>query len=158
MAVKPLLVVAWGNRSRGDDAAGPLFFDTLSRALSPEQAARVDLLEEHQLHPELALDLVGRERVLLVDADHGAPPPFRLSAVHPGPDASLASHQLSPPALLAVFTAFHGQQPPPVTLLGLHAQSFGLGRPLSDATADALPAAVLWALTWVDGDTSPPSG
>ena len=156
MAARPLLIIAWGNRSRGDDALGPLFYDTLAKALSPEQAASVDLLEEHQLHPELALDLAGRQRVLLVDADPGAPPPFRLSAVQPGPDASLASHALSPSALLAVFTAFHGQPPPPVTLLGLHACSFGLGRPLSDAAADALRAAVLWALAWVDGDAAVP--
>jgi hypothetical protein len=39
--------------------------------MSPEHCGRVDLLEEHQLHPELALDLAGRERVLLVDADPG---------------------------------------------------------------------------------------
>ncbi|MBK9359889.1 MAG: hydrogenase maturation protease [Rubrivivax sp.] len=152
MAVKPLLIVAWGNRSRGDDAVGPLFLDALRRALDPEALARVDLLEEHQLHPELALDLVGRERVLLADADPEAPAPYALHAVQPGRDASLSSHALSPAALLAVYRELHGQKPPPVTLLGLHAQSFGLGRPVSAAAEAALPAAVLWALAWIDGD------
>ncbi len=152
MAVKPLLIVAWGNRSRGDDAVGPLFLDALRRALDPEALARVDLLEEHQLHPELALDLVGRERVLLADADPEAPAPYALHAVQPGRDASLSSHSLSPAALLAVYRELHGQKPPPVTLLGLHAQSFGLGRPVSAAAEAALPAAVLWALAWIDGD------
>lgn len=152
MAVKPLLVIAWGNRSRGDDALGPQFLDALRRALGPEELARVELLEEHQLHPELALDLVGRERVLLADADPDAPAPYALHMVEAGRDASLASHALSPAALLAVYRELHGRQPPPVTLLGLHAQGFGLGRPLSAEAEAALPAAVLWALAWIDGD------
>lgn len=152
MAAKPLLVIAWGNRSRGDDAVGPLFLDALRRALGPEELARVDLLEEHQLHPEMALDLVGRERVLLADADPQAPSPYTLQAVVAGRDASLASHALSPSALLAVYRELHGRHPPPVTLLGLHARNFGLGRPVSAEAEAALPAAVLWALAWIDGD------
>lgn len=154
MPVKPLLVIAWGNRSRGDDAVGPLFIDALARALTDEQALRVELIEAHQLTPELALDLLGRERVLLADADSDAPAPYGLATVQPGRDATLASHSLSPPALLAVFREMHARVPPPVTLLRLHAQSFGLGRPLSEAAHTALPAALLWALTWVDGDTA----
>ena len=150
MAVKPLLVVAWGNRSRGDDAAGPLFLDALRRALGPQVLARVDLLEEHQLQPELALDLVGRQRVLLADADPDAPAPFALHAVQAARDGSLRSHALSPAALLAVYRDLHGQ-PPPVTLLGLHARAFGLGRPLSAEAAAALPAAVQWAQGWIEG-------
>lgn len=152
MAVKPLLVIAWGNRSRGDDAVGPLFLDALRRALGAEELARVDLLEEHQMHPEMALDLVGRERVLLADADPQAPSPYALQAVVAGRDASLASHALSPSALLAVYRELHGRHPPPVTLLGLHARNFGLGRPVSAEAEAALPAAVLWALAWIDGD------
>lgn len=152
MAAKPLLIIAWGNRSRGDDAVGPLFLDALRRALGPEELARVDLLEEHQLHPEMALDLVGRERVLLADADPQAPSPYALQAVVAGRDASLASHALSPSALLAVYRELHGRHPPPVTLLGLHARNFGLGRPVSAKAEAALPAAVLWALAWIDGD------
>lgn len=152
MTVKPLLIIAWGNRSRGDDAVGPLFLDALGRALSDEQTPRVDLLEEHQLHPELALDLVGRQRVLLADADPQAEGAFAISDVQPGSDASLASHTLSAPALLAVYCELHGRQPPPVTLLGLHAERFGLGRPPSEAATEALPAAVLWALGWIDAD------
>ena len=157
MAVQPLLVIAWGNRSRGDDALGPLFIDALRQALRPEQAARVELLEEHQLHPELALDLVGRERVLLADADPDAPAPYALRPVLAQADASLSSHALSPAALLAVYAQLHGSHCPPVSLLGLHAQSFGLGRPLSDAARAALPAAVQAALRWIDGAPAEPA-
>jgi hydrogenase maturation protease len=152
-AVKPLLVIAWGNRSRGDDALGPLFIDALRAALSAAQAARVDLLEEHQLQPELALDLVGRQRVLLADADPAAAAPYGVGSVEPQADVSITSHALTPGALLAVYRQLQGRAGatgPAVTLLGLHARDFGLGRPLSAAAAAALPAAVTRALAWID--------
>ncbi len=151
VALKPLLVLAWGNRSRGDDALGPLFIDALRAALSAAQALRVDLLEVHQLQPELALDLMGRERVLLADADPEAPAPYRLLSVQPSRDASLGSHALSPAALLAVYGELHGAAGPPVTLLGLHGRRFGLGLPLSEDARTALPAGVQRALAWIDG-------
>ncbi len=154
VSIKPLLVIAWGQRTRGDDAAGPLFLDRLRHVLGNDYLDRVDLIEEDQLHAELALQLLDRERVLLVGADPGASPPYALQAVRPGDDASLSSPVLSAPALMAVCEAFHGRPPPPVTLLGLTAQRFAPGRRLSSAAAEALPAAILWALAWIDGDAS----
>lgn len=68
----PLLVLGWGNPSRGDDALGPMLVDALvayaGRALP---AGTVDCLSDYQLQIEHALDLVGRERVLFVDAARG---------------------------------------------------------------------------------------
>ncbi len=153
---KPLLVLGWGNRSRGDDALAPLLLDALASAMSPAQAARVELLEAHQLSPELALDLAGRERVLLVDADPAAAAPFAVHRLAPAHDASLASHTLSPQALLAVHATLHGRLAPTTLLLGLAAQQFGLGEPLSATAADALPAALRWALAWIDGECGGP--
>lgn len=151
MHIKPLLVLAWGNRSRGDDATGPLFLDALGHALGDARALRVELLEEHQLHPETALDLIGRTRVLLVDADPQAAGPFSVAPVAAAPEAQLTSHALSPPALLAVYQQLYDRPAPPVTLLGLRAARFGLGLALSPAAAQALPEAVQWALGWIDG-------
>jgi hydrogenase maturation protease len=153
---KPLLVLGWGNRSRGDDALAPLLLDALARAMSPAQAARVELLEAHQLSPELALDLAWRECVLLVDADRAAVAPFVVKRLAPERDASPASHTLSPQSLLAVYATLHGREAPPTLLLGLAAQHFGLGEPLSATAADALPAALRWALAWIDGDGTGP--
>ncbi len=151
MALEPLLVLAWGNRSRGDDALGPLFIDALRDAMPAALAERVALLEEHQLNPELAFDLIGRERVLMADADPGAPVPHRLIDVRPARDASLSSHALSPAALLAVCQTLTDKPCPPVTLMGLHGSRFGLGLPLSDPARAALPASVQWALRWLSG-------
>ena len=75
----PTLVFGWGNRSRGDDALGPLFVERLLAT----RPAGVEGLEDYQLQVEHALDLVGRRRVLFVDASRVALPPFETSAVEP---------------------------------------------------------------------------
>lgn len=154
MNTKPLLVLAWGDRARGDDAMPPLLLDLLRRALDDDEKPRVDLMEEHQLLPELALSLLGRERVLLIEADLSVAPPYALETVQPGRDASLASHTLSPQGLLAVCRELHGKPPPPTTLLRLPARRFEPGRRPSKAAAEGLPSALLWVLGWVDGSVS----
>jgi hydrogenase maturation protease len=61
--MKPkLLVFGWGNQSRGDDGLGAAFVG------EAERHPGVELLVDYQLQPEHALDLVGRDEVLFVDA------------------------------------------------------------------------------------------
>lgn len=147
MTVAPLLVFGWGNRSRGDDALGPLFVERL--AARPHDPARVEFLDDYQLLVEHVLDLQGRERVLLVDASRSCAPPFEASAVEPGADASVGSHRLSPPALLHVYTRVLGREPPPCTLLAIRGERFELGDEPSPAAHANLDAAVRWASTWL---------
>ena len=147
--VAPLLVLGWGNRSRGDDALGPLCVAHL-RAL-PWVTGRVDFLEDYQLQIEHALDLVGRQRVLLVDASASGGAPFELIAVQAAQDASLATHALSAPALLQVFLNFQGAEPPPCTLLAIRGQRFELGASPSPAALANLEAALQWAQGWLVG-------
>jgi hydrogenase maturation protease len=144
----PLLVFGWGNPSRGDDALGPLFVERLQQRLGA--AAGVECLTDFQLQVEHALDLAGRQRVLLVDASLGAAAPFEVSAVRPSRDAtSFATHAVSPQALLQVFVELNGHAPPPTTLLAIRAQSFELGEPPGDAARRHLDAALRWALDWI---------
>ena len=73
------MVFGIGNRSRGDDAAGPLLVEGLAGWLEREGlGAQVDCLEEYQLQPEHALDLLGRRLALFVDARSGLVPAVRL--------------------------------------------------------------------------------
>ena len=142
-----LLVLAWGNPSRGDDALGPLCIERL-RALAVS-AARVEYLEDFQLQIEHALDLVGRKRVLLVDASRACPAPFEVTRVQPARDASLNSHALTPAALLQVYAELRNEPPPPCTLLAIRGERFELGEPPGSSALVNLDAAVRWARTWL---------
>ena len=94
--VAPLLVFGWGNPSRGDDALGPLLVEQLAdRAQAQLPAGRLECLTDFQLQVEHALDLVGRERVLFVDAAIGLQTPFAVSKVHPAAVAGFTTGDLA---------------------------------------------------------------
>ena len=145
--VAPLLVFAWGNRSRGDDALGPLLLDRL-RALLPVDSG-VDCLEDYQLQIEHALDLPGRSSVLFVDASLTCRAPFEVISLAPARDASMGTHTLSAQALLQVFCDLHGQAPPASTMLAIRGEAFELGTPLSPAADANLERALAWCRHWL---------
>ncbi|MGD9835969.1 MAG: hydrogenase maturation protease [Piscinibacter sp.] len=137
----PLLVFGWGNASRGDDALGPAFVERLRSLALPG----VECLDDYQLQPEHALDLIGRERVLFVDAGLACAAPFEASPLQPGRDASFSSHAMSPAALLQAYVDVHGSAPPPATLLAIRGERFELGEPMSASATANLDAALSWA-------------
>jgi hydrogenase maturation protease len=141
----PHLVLAWGNRSRGDDALGPLFAEQLRQAWGPRDD--VEFLEDYQLQVEHALDLVGRKQVLFVDASVAALAPFELSTPLAQRDGSFTSHAMSPQAVLQVFEALQGHAPPPCTLLAIRGESFALGAEPTAAARAHLALALEWAQT-----------
>lgn len=148
--VAPLLVFAYGNPSRGDDALGPLFAQRA--AALPAVAARsseIEFLTDFQLQVEHALDLVGRRAVLFVDANASGPEPFILQAVVPARDASFSSHELSPAAVLQAYVDVLGKAPPPTEVLAIRGHDFELGQDLSPAAASALNEALLRFADWI---------
>jgi hydrogenase maturation protease len=151
--VAPLLVLAWGNPSRGDDALGPLLAERLlAHAKTASWAGRVEVLTDFQLQVEHALDLVGRERILFVDAALDLADPFTVQAVQPARGGGIGSHALAPEAVLQVFQDLHHQPPPTATLLAIRASAFELGTaPGAEALAD-LDQAVAWACRWLQGE------
>lgn len=152
MSVAPLLVFGWGNRSRGDDALGPLFVEALRGTQAGE--GRVECLDDYQLQPEHALDLAGRRSVLLVDASLSARAPFEVSTVRGARDPAYSSHALSPPALLQVYRDLFGTDGPPCTLLAIRGDHFDLGEPPGEAAQSHLRAALGWAHTWMAAELS----
>jgi hydrogenase maturation protease len=137
-SVAPKLVIGIGNPSRGDDALGPELLERL-RARNPSD---VDLVEDFQLQPEHVLDLVGREEVIVVDADASGVAPFRFSPVIPDADRGVSTHALSPGALLDVYRQVVAAPMPPTWLLAIRGYSFELGAPLGDQARANLDAAV----------------
>jgi hydrogenase maturation protease len=141
----PVLVLAVGNPSRGDDAIGP----ALAARLEESRPEDVEVLNEFQLQVENALDLVGRERVVFVDAGTGTPAPFELRRVEAAAEFLHTSHALSPAAVLATYRRVTGTEPPEAWLLCVRGESFELGEPLSPAATSNLESAWAALLRWV---------
>jgi len=135
----PVLVLAVGNPSRGDDAIGP----ELAARLEAAALTGVEVISEFQMQVENALDLSGRERVIFVDAGTGTPAPFELQRVHAAAQFLHTSHALSPEAVLATYRRVTGNEPPEAWLLCVRGESFELGEALSPAAAANLESAWL---------------
>lgn len=134
--IAPLLIFAYGNPSRGDDALGPLLLERL-QALN---LAHVETLTDFQLQVEHAYDLQGRERVLFIDASVACAAPYAFSRLAAQKDTSYTTHVMSPMAVLHVYRELYGE-PPPAYLLQVRGESFELGAALSPAAAANLQAA-----------------
>ncbi len=152
MTLKPkkLLVVGWGNLSRGDDALGPLCVAALQTRLPKAWLDQVEFLDDYQLQVEHALDLLGRDALLFIDASLSCDAPFCVSTPQAQRDTSYTSHALSVPALLQVFGDLQGHPTAPATLLAIRGEAFELGQPISPAAQIHLDEATAWALTWVE--------
>ncbi len=139
--VRPLLVFAWGNPSRGDDALGPALLELLASRQQQGELSDVELLTDFQLQVEHALDLQGRERVLFVDASVSAQAPYELHPLQAERDASYTTHAMSPGAVLAVYEQINDYPPPPAFMLSIRGYEFELGQPLSAQARANLQAA-----------------
>ncbi|MDP2155734.1 MAG: hydrogenase maturation protease [Sulfuricella sp.] len=139
----PLLIFAYGNPSRGDDALGPQLLDLLagSRAQHPERPG-FELVTDFQLQVEHAMDLEGRDLALFIDASVSCPAPFLLSPLQPARDARYTTHEMSPQAVLHVYEQVYQRPAPPSFLLSVRGESFELGEPLSRAAIENRDAAL----------------
>jgi hydrogenase maturation protease len=145
----PLLVFGWGNPSRGDDALGPLFVEHLRARLADDFAGQVEFLDDYQLQVEHALDLLGRRRVLFVDASLDCAAPFEATALQAARDASFTTHAMSPASVLQVYRDLYRAEPPACTQLAIRGTDFGLGEPAGDAALANLALALDWGRRWV---------
>lgn len=147
----PLLVVAIGNASRGDDALGPLLAARLrDEGWFDSGEPQAELLEAYQLQVEDALALQQRRAVLFIDAARaGVGPGVTLQRIEPAAAPATFTHALAPQALLALVPRVWGGQPPPAWLLAVEGEVFELGAPLSAAAAARLAAALPLARAWL---------
>ena len=160
-SVAPILVMGWGNVSRGDDAIGPLLVEALRQYAASQWpgADTIECLDEFQLQIEHAYDLQDRQQVLFIDASTEATTPFETHAVTaPYADnadsvtpvgASSLSHALSPHALVSIAQNVLRLPLPACTLLAVRAHAFGLGEPLSAEAQGNLAQAEQWAQRWL---------
>lgn len=151
LAERSVLFLGWGNPSRGDDAIGPLLCDWLAGFVESAACGHCEVQQDFQLQVEDAMDLVGRDLVVFIDASVNAPAPYSLTELAPLSDGSVTTHAMSPQAVLAVTREILGATPP-AFVLAVRGESFALGEGLSSAGAAHLEAArvVLEGIATVD--------
>lgn len=155
-APAPLLVLGVGNPSRGDDALGPRFIERLSARLAAELGRReLEVLTDFQLQLEHALDLVGRRRVVFVDASVRAAPPFEYARVEPLRGPSVLSHAMAPAAVLDAYRTAVGGEAPEAWVLAIRGSRFELGQDLSSEASGHLEAALQFFLDRVVASPPP---
>ena len=138
-ATMRLVVLGWGNESRGDDGLGP----ALTRRIEALGLAHVTAIEDFQLQLEHAVDLDGADLALFLDASVSAPAPFAFTETGPRPGLTHTSHAMAPEAVLDVYARVMGRTPPPAFVLAVRGDTFELGTGLGEAATARLEAA--WA-------------
>jgi hydrogenase maturation protease len=129
---RPILLLAIGNESRGDDALGPLLARRLDDWLeSVGMREQVEVIEDFQLQIEHTLDLVERELVLFVDAGQGTPSPFSFYEARARRLEGHTTHAVAPETLLGIYPVVHDVAPPSAYILCVAGMAFELGEPLS---------------------------
>lgn len=144
----PVLVLTWGNPSRGDDALGPALYDMLVQHQSETgELDHVEVLTDFQLQIEHAVDLENRRTIIFVDAGVANSEPFSYELLRPERDDSFTSHAMSPASVLSVYQQVNHADPPPAYLLTIRAYEFGLGVAMSSRARQNLEAAFSFILT-----------
>lgn len=142
--LKPVLIFAYGNLSRGDDALGPLLLEHLETSATPLLHS-VDILTDFQLQIEHALDLESRDLVLFIDASVACQHAYDFTELEPAFDHTYTTHAMSPAAVLAVYQSIKKHMPPPCFLLSIKGEHFELGESLSVAAEQHLLQAAQFA-------------
>ena len=156
MSTAPILVLAVGNPSRGDDAFGPLLAEQLADWLQLQGDAddamrrQIELITDLQLMVEHVFDLQGRARVLFIDAaaqGGGGPTVSAVKALRTPPVHQ--SHACTPAQLLSRFAQLLSEPLPNADLLSLSGCSFELSDPLSPPVQAAMPEAWQCLMAWL---------
>ena len=141
------LIICYGNALRSDDGVG---WHAAARLAEDPRLGGAKVIWQHQLTPELAIDVSKASLVVLVDAsagdEAGAVATQRLD---PTPAAGSAwSHHLGPTELVALASELWSASPP-VFVVSVGAANLDVGDRLSPIVERALPAVVDAVVTLV---------
>ena len=137
-----ILVIGYGNSSRGDDAFGQLAAERL-RELVQQGDVDVQTLCLPQLAPELMEDLSQADLAIFIDAAaSGEPGCLTRRDINPQAGTRAAfTHHGSPEALLNGAQALYGRSAKGV-MFSVAAEDFSFGAELSPAVAEKLAPVV----------------
>jgi len=143
-----VLLTAWGNTSRGDDALGPFLLQGLEAwAASSGIAGQFEWVEDFQLQIDHALNLEGKTLALYIDAGQDTAAPFSFFPISPLEQPWHTTHAMPPESVLAVFERMAQKPPCPAFTLCLKGEDFGIQEGLSAAAQKHLELALDFAQT-----------
>ncbi|TNB46257.1 hydrogenase maturation protease [Martelella lutilitoris] len=125
-----MLLIGYGNQGRGDDGLGPALAFRLENRRLPGLAIDID----YQLTVDHALAVSKAGCVVFADASVACANPFTFATAKAAEAADIASHSLSPEAILALSQTLYGRAPH-AFVLGIAGTVFGDIREGLSATA-----------------------
>jgi hydrogenase maturation protease len=133
-----ILILGYGNTLRGDDGLGVIVAQHLAETLSG-----VDVIDAHQLLPEMAHTISRYDIVFFVDAAAGGVPgTFAHSLLEPvTEDEAAFSHNVTPARLLLAAEMLYGNRPA-AELCTVAGGSFEFSEQLTPAVAATVPLVV----------------
>lgn len=131
-----ILLIGYGNETRGDDALGPIVAQRLGTLGLPGLEVRI----AHQLLPEMALALAGAELAIFVDAVSTGMA-VQIRPVRPIQSA-WGTHYGTPDHLLGLTRELYGTAPPAL-VFEVAGSDFGFRFGLSEPAARHAEEAVL---------------
>lgn len=137
-----IVIIAYGNTLRRDDGAG-VFLGGMLRGALKKNGREVNLIEVHQLTPELSIPIAeeGVSSVVFVDtrvAEEGKDNfDLRVTAVSTQGGRSGCGHHLDPASVMAYARVLYGKWPP-AWLLTVPGVDFQHGEGFSAFTQQAL--------------------
>jgi hydrogenase maturation protease len=150
-----VLLTAWGNISRGDDALGPILLQRLQAwAVSSGIAERFEWVDDFQLQIDHALNLEGKTLALYIDAGENTAAPFSFYPISPLKQPWHTTHAMPPESVLAVFEQFSQKPPCPCFTLCLKGENFEIQEELSAVAQNHLESALAFAQTLLRNPTA----
>jgi len=144
MQDKSILVLAYGNQSRGDDAIALLLQQQIKHRLSSICGLKAIYLTDYQIQIEHVMDMQGCERVLLLDADQTLTKPYDFSRVIDQSSMDYTTHKMIPSMLLFTYRKVFEKEPPPTYLLALQGECFELNEPVTNQAKTSLNITEKW--------------
>lgn len=154
MVDQSILIFAFGNPSRGDDALGPSLIDALQEQGIKQACGNypVKYLTDFQIQVEHVLDMQHCQRVLLVDAHQQLDQPFNFYSVQEQLQTSYTTHGMNAETLLFTYRQILAENTPPTSMLAIQGNDFTLGNPLSEIAQQNLQEAALFCRTILQSD------
>ncbi len=131
-----VLVMAFGNIARGDDALGI----RLAEYLSNEYRDNIDIETDYQLNIELSAELLNYNKVIFVDASISCREPFEFYKINSDSKIAFTTHSVKPETVLGVYEKCFGNHNsiPETWVLAIRGYDFDMSDSLSEKASKNL--------------------